>query len=107
MHFDLAYASHLLSLYCANSVVNKNGHATNGMLLYQTREYFVWYLLCKGTNAYASTSMDHVLTRRTEGSYLWLPFIEPSLHDKVTSFYLRTHAIIFMNCLLFECCFTF
>src|SRR3954469_25266955 len=27
MHFDLAYAFHLLSLYCANSVVNKNGHA--------------------------------------------------------------------------------
>src|SRR3954469_20553393 len=35
--FDLAYASRLLYLSCANRVVNKNGHATNGMLLYHTQ----------------------------------------------------------------------
>src|SRR3954467_11821872 len=45
--------------------------------------------------------MDYTLTRRTEESYLWLPFIELSLHAKVTSFYLRTHAIMFMNWLCF------
>src|SRR4051812_1194905 len=101
MHFDLAYAFHLLSLYCANSVVNKNGHGTFEMLLYHARKYFAWSLLCEGTNAYTSTSMDYMLTRRTEESYLWLPFIELSLHAKVTSFYLRTHAIMFMNWLCF------
>src|SRR3954465_13671435 len=51
--------------------------------------------------------MDYMLTRRTEESYLWLPFIELSLQSKVTSFYLRTHAIISMNWLRFECCFSF
>src|SRR3954466_7742461 len=107
MHFDLAYAFHFLSLYFANSVVNKNGHATFDMLLYHARKYFAWSLLCEGTNAYTSTSMDYMLTRRTEESYLWLTFIELSLQAKVTSFYLRTHAIIFMNWLHFECCFAF
>src|SRR3954467_434567 len=29
------------------------------------------------------------------------------LQDKVISFYLRTHAIIFMNWLRFECCYAF
>jgi hypothetical protein len=107
MHFDLAYAFHLLSLYCDNSVVNKNGHATNDMLLYHTQTYVAWSLLCEGTNRYTSTSTNHVLTRRTEESCLWLPFIELPLQAKMTSFYLRTHAIIFMNWLLFECCFVF
>jgi hypothetical protein len=107
MHFDLAYAFHLLYMYCANNVVNKKGHATNDMLLYHARKYFAWSLLCEGTNAYTSTSTNHVLTRRTEESYLCLPFIELSLQDKVTSFYLRTHAIIFINWLRFECCFAF
>src|SRR3954463_11461154 len=51
--------------------------------------------------------MDYMLTRRTEESYLCLPFIELSLQDKVTSFYLRTRAIILMNWLRFECCFAF
>ena len=107
MHIDLAYAFRLLYLSCANSVVNKNGHTTNDMLLYHARKYFAWSLLCEGTNAYTSTSMDYMLTRRTEESYLWLPFIELSLQAKVTSFYLRTHAIMFMNWLRFECCFAF
>ena len=107
MHIDHAYASRLLYLSCANSVVNKNGHATNDMLLYHTQTYVAWSLLCEGTISYASTSMDHKLTRRIEESYLWLPFIELSLQAKVTSFYLRTHAIIFMNWLRFECCFAF
>ena len=48
-----------------------------------------------------------MLTRRTKESYLWLPFIDLSLQAKVTSFYLRTHAITFMNWLRFECCFAF
>src|SRR4051812_28990082 len=69
MHFDLAYAFHLLFLYCANSVVNKNGHATFDMLLYHARKYFAWSLLYEGTNANTSTSMDYMLTRRTEESY--------------------------------------
>src|SRR4051812_35488732 len=77
------------------------------MILYHTQTYFAWSLLYEGASAYTSTSTNHVLTRRTEESYLWLPFIEPSLHAKVTSFYLRTHAIMFMNWLHFECCFAF
>src|SRR4051812_18345029 len=107
MHIGHAYASHLLYLSCANRVVNKNGHATNDMLLYHTQTYVAWSLLYEGTNAYTSTSMDYMLTRRPEESYLWLPFIELSLQAKVTSFYLRTHAIMFMNWLCFECCFAF
>ena len=107
MHFDLAYAFHLRYLSCANSVVNKNGHATNDMLLYHTQPYVAWSLLCEGTIAYVSTSMDKELTRRIKESYLGLSFNDLSLHHKVTSFYLRTHAIIFMNWLLFECCFSF
>ena len=71
------------------------------------RKYFSWSLLCEGTSAYTSTSTNHVLTRITKESYLWPPFIELSLQAKVTSFYLRTHAIIFMNWLRFECCFAF
>ena len=82
MHFDLAYAFHLLYVSCANRVVNKNGHATNDMLLYHTQTYVAWSLLYEGTNAYTSTSMDYMLTRRTEESYLWLPFIELSLQAK-------------------------
>src|SRR4051812_11021429 len=77
------------------------------MLLYHTQTYVAWSLLYEGTNAYTSTSIDYMLTRRTEESYLWLPFIELSLQYKVTSFYLKTHAIIFMNWLCFECCFAF
>src|SRR4051812_2190962 len=107
MHIDHAYAFPLLYLSCANRVVNKNGHATNDMLLYHTQTYVAWSLLCEGTSAYTSTSTNHVLTRRTEESYLWPPFIELSLQAKVTSFYLRTHAIMFMNWLRFECCFAF
>src|SRR4051812_40162252 len=42
IHFDLAYAFHLLSLHCAISVLNKNGHATFDMLLYHARKYFAW-----------------------------------------------------------------
>src|SRR3954471_13495642 len=107
MHIDLAYASRLLYLSCANHVVNKTGHATNDMLLYHTQTYVTGSLLYEGTNAYTSTSMDYMLTRRTKESYLWLPFTELSLQAKVTPFYLRTHAIIFMNWLRFECCFAF
>src|SRR3954468_8210842 len=72
-----------------------------------THENILLGLCCVGTNAYTSTSTNHVLTRRAEESHLCLPFIELSLQDKVTSFYLRTHAIIFMNWLRFECCFAF
>src|SRR3954465_962219 len=107
MHIDHAYASRLLYLSCANRVVNKNGHATLDMLLYHARKYFAWSLLCEGTSAYMSTSTNHMLTRRTEESYLWLHFFELYLQAKVTSFYLRTHAIMFMNWLRFECCFAF
>src|SRR3954471_20713506 len=71
MHFDLAYAFHLLYMHCTNSVVNKNGHATFDMLLYHAQKYFAWSLLCESTSAYTSTSTNYVLTRRTEESYLW------------------------------------
>ena len=62
------------------------------------------------TNAYTSTAMEHRWAKRDLEGYLWMSSYNllRLQHDpKVNSFYLRTHAIIFMNWLLFECCFAF
>ena len=110
LHIDLAYALFFIYFYCANGGVNKNGHVTHDMRLYNAQKYFAWSLLCEGTNAYASTSMEHELTKQALKSYLWMSFNELLGHPhlaKVNSFYLRTHAINFKNWLLFECCFAF
>ena len=110
LHIDLAYALFLLYLCCANGVVNKNEHVTIDMLLYYTQKYFAWSLLCEGTHAYSSSSMEHGLTKQAFESCLWMSLDELPRHRhyaKVISFYLRMYAMNFKNWLLFECCFAF
>ena len=101
LHIDLAYALYLIYLCYANGVVNKNGHVIHDVLLYHAQTKFAWSLLCEGTSEGVSPSMENGLR---------MSFNEQLLHricDKVTSFYLRTHAMIFEHWLLFECCFAF
>ena len=101
LHIDLAYALFLIYLCYANGVVNKNGHIIYDVLLDHAQTNFAWSLLCEGTSEGVSPSMENGLR---------MSFNEQPLHricDKVTSFYLRTHAMIFEHWLLFECCFAF
>ena len=101
LHINLAYALFFIYFCYANGVVNKNGHVIYDVLLYHAQTNCVWSLLCEGTNGGVSPNMEN-------GSRM--SFNDQHLHricDKVTSFYLRAHTIIFEHWLLFECCFVF
>jgi hypothetical protein len=100
LHIDLAYAFPLLYLCCANCVVNKNGHILGDVLPYHAQTSFAWSLLCEGTRGYYWCmrsrewfQFNTSITRAHQQLY------------KVTSFYLRNHAINSKNWLLFECYF--
>ena len=99
LHIDLAYALYSIYLCYANGVVNKNGHVIHDVLLDHAQTNFAWSMSCEGANGGVSPSMENGLR---------MSFNEQLLHricDKVTSFYLRAHTMIFEHWLLFECCF--
>jgi hypothetical protein len=122
LHIDLIFALSLIYLFCANGVVNKNGHVIDDVVLYHTHICCLEFT-CEGTYAYSSTPTKHELTKGALESYFrmctnecFAPHtstthdlsVRAHLHlDKVTCFYLRNHANMFEHWLIFECYFAF
>ena len=91
LHFDLALASFVIYLCCANGVMNKLGHVIDDMLLYLAHTWFAWSLMCR---SYLWMSLHELLQPR-------IPMAEDlarRAHQhlaKVTSFYISAHVMTF------------
>jgi hypothetical protein len=105
LHVDLAYASCLIILCCANGGVNKNGYVLDDAPLYHTHTHFAWCLFWEGTNSCLQMSSSEWFWPHTYTTQD--PLMRAHQHfDKVTSFYLMPIAKL-ERWLCFECLFVF